>query len=580
MKRRNPFSAERSRHAALALLLCACAGTHQPEPVATDPDIDSGTSATADAGGSALPPDASSAADAAPTEIRNPDTGAIDVFDDGSLTKLAPAVQDAFKALEEPDFTAPPLEVASETCGFVFHIAEHSKVQLFMSGTIDTEVTRVFDADGRLLVAHEDITGAATLIPPTGVGGSRMQFDYDEAGRVRRLRETTFADQLYNRWSSVVDLTYAQDGSYVAELFTTRVPDDFFQAWGLCSRMEFDAGDRLVRESWGCDQAQEARVYRYDARGRPLEVKGTAPTGVSEIPPEAQRFDESPQWTIRWDYADDDSSATVTWNELDRRKEQPVDVEQRLVRRFDAQQRLTSVEFDYANDGTFDERVDYRYANDQSTQWDREAYDFGIDGLVDLVEEHSTEGASLIIERRHMTQAEDEQRSNYAIGFPADPQTSRDPMTPESVLRWTLSIDAVGRPIVAELRRRSVVPPEGEVSSAVSSQRLRYSPEGYVEHVEVEEVRNENPATGSRRETTCSLEPACDNGGQPTPPQDAALLACQTSQATASDYTFLPQAEPPYLPPPFHRIEGLRTRNRYAARFDPRPPTVREIVGY
>ena len=34
--------------------------------------------------------------------------------------------------------------------------------------------TRVFDADGRLLVAHEDTTGAGTLIPPDGVAGSRM----------------------------------------------------------------------------------------------------------------------------------------------------------------------------------------------------------------------------------------------------------------------------------------------------------------------------------------------------------------------------------------------------------------------
>jgi len=62
-------------------------------------------------------------------------------------------------------------------------------------------------------------------------------------------------------------------------------------------------------------------------------------------------------------------------------------------------------------------------------------------------------------------------------------------------------------------------------------------------------------------------------------PDDPALAACQTESGLAGRL-LLPHVQSLYLPPPYHLIEAMRTRHAHAASFDPRPPTVREIVGY
>jgi hypothetical protein len=194
----------------------------------------------------------------------------------------------------------------------------------------------------------------------------------------------------------------------------------------------------------------------------------------------------------------------------------------------------------------------------------------------------------LTIERRHMAQWGDERRFHYSIGhFYALLTSGRHSSSPQSLSRWTLQLDADERVVAAELDMRLVPAPE-TVDRApqefASSLVRRFAGAGYVEHAAVESTGLAYVAIGelstvvSRRDTSCSLEPACADGTVALP-DDPALAACQTDTGVASR-VLLPHMQSPYLPPPFDRIEAMRTRHAHAASFDPRPPTVRELVGY
>jgi hypothetical protein len=150
-----------------------------------------------------------------------------------------------------------------------------------------------------------------------------------------------------------------------------------------------------------------------------------------------------------------------------------------------------------------------------------------------------------------------------------------------------VQLDADDRVVSSALEMRLVPVPlttSTEPQELASSLVRRFGAAGHVEHVAVESTGLAYVAIGeqaevlSQRETTCSLLSACA-GDAPVLPADPALAACQTDTGAASR-VLLPQMESPYLPPPFDRIEAMHTRHAHAASFDPRPPTVREIVGY
>jgi YD repeat-containing protein len=591
----------------LASLACACSLTHdrddRNEPVAGSAAEGGGSGAGgAHAGTQAPLPSAGSAgsagssgnggsagADMEPPPQDDPGIGSF------PLPPVLPEVADRFKALQEPDFAQAPEMVAETHCGSILRIDELTEVGEALAGA-QAEVTRVFDAEGRLLVAEESatITGHPHLILE-GIEGTdratRLQLDHDAEGRVRRVRQGAL-DELRDEHGTVVDFTYAADGSYRADIATTYVypgTDGIsdLSPRGFCEQMEFDAAGRLLRTSWGCEASEQARAFSYDAQGRPLEVTGRPIASFTPITLVDPRFGESSEWRIRYDYAVP-GEVSVVWNEVDLRGEMPLELEQRLVRRFDTAGRLVSTEFDHGNDGSVDERADCTYEDPESEAFSRQAYDFGLDGVIDLVEERSRQGDTQAIERRHMAQWGDENRFHYSIGhFYAQLSTGRHSSSPQSLSRWTVQLDADDRIVSAGLEMR-LVPAPLTTSSApqefAASLVQRFAAAGHVEHVAVESTGLAYVAIGeqaevlSRRETTCSLQSACA-GDAPVLPDDPALAACQTDTGAASR-VLLPHMQSPYLPPPFDRIEAMRTRHAHAASFDPRPPTVREIVGY
>jgi hypothetical protein len=597
-----------SRSLLLASLACACSLTH-------DRDRDGMPAAGSGAEPAPAPAAAGAGAGGAQAGMQAPQPTAGSSGSGGSagadtppptdeswretwpLPPLAPEVEDRFKALQEPDFAQAPDVVAAISCGSIFRIDELTEVGDPPLADARAEVTRVFDAQNRLLVAEESATvsGSAHLILELegGDSGTRLQLDYDAQGRPQRVRQGAL-DEGRNEHGTVVDFTYSADGSFRADVATTHVYHDIenFIAQpprGFCEHMEFDAAGRLRRTSWGCGESEEARAFSYDAQGRPLEVTGRSlATLVSAAVWLDPRFDESSEWSIRYDYATADE-VSVVWNELDLRGESPLEVEQRLVRRFDPTGRLVSTELDYGNDGTFDERAEYTYDAPDSQAWSRQAYDFGLDGVIDLVEERRRQGDTQVIERRHMAQWGDEQRFHYSVEhFFGLLGNGRHSASPQSATRWSLQLDADDRVVAAQLDMRLVPQPPTTNSAPqkyASSLVQRFAGAGYVEHVAVDfsglafVTLGAPPETvASRRETTCSLQPACA-GGTAVLPDDPALAACQTDSGAASRL-LLPHMQSPYLPPPFDRIEAMRTRHAHAASFDPRPPTVREIVGY
>ncbi len=553
----------------------ARAGTQAPVPTAGS----SGSSGTEGSAGADMEPPP-------------PDDPGIDT---SSLPPLVPEVADRFKALQEPDFAQAPDAIAETHCGSILRIDELTEVSDALAGA-QAEVTRVFDAEGRLLVAEESatITGHPHLILE-GIEGTdratRLQLDYDAEGRIRRVRQGAL-DELRDEHGTVVDFTYAADGSYRADIATTHVypaTDDIsdLSPRGFCEHMEFDAAGRLLRTSWGCEASEQARAFSYDAQGRPLEVTGRPIASFTPIALVDPRFGESSEWSIRYDYAIP-GEVSVVWNEVDLRGEMPLELEQRLVRRFDTAGRLVSTEFDYGNDGSFDERADYAYDDPEGEAFSRQAYDFGLDGVIDLVEERSRQGDTQAIERRHMAQWGDENRFHYSVGhFYAQLSTGRHSSSPQSLSRWTVQLDPDDRVLSAALEMRLVPAPlttHSDPQKFAASLVQRFAAAGHVEHVAVESTGLAYVAIGeqaevlSRRETTCSLQSACV-GDAPVLPDDPALAACQTDTGAASR-VLLPHMQSPYVPPPFDRVEAMRTRHAHAASFDPRPPTVREIVGY
>jgi hypothetical protein len=512
------------------------------------------------------------------------------------LPPLAPEVEDRFKALQEPDFAQAPDLVAAISCGSIFRIDELTEVGDPPLADARAEVTRVFDAQNRLLVAEESATvsGSAHLILELegGDSGTRLQLDYDAQGRPERVRQGAL-DEGRNEQGTVVDFSYSADGSFLADIATTHVYHDVQNLIaqpprGFCEHMEFDGAGRLQRTSWGCGKREEARAFSYDPQGRPLAVTGRALASLVSYAIPDPRFGESREWSIRYDY-DTAGEVSVVWNELDLRGAAPLEVEQRLVRRYDAMGRLLSTELDYGNDGTFDERADYTYDDPESQAWSRQAYDFGVDGVIDLVEERSRQGDTQVIERRHMAQWGDEQRFHYSVGhFYGLLASGRHSASPQSATRWSLQLDADDRVVAAQLDMRLVPQPPTTNSGPqrfTSSLVQRFAAAGHAEHVGADFSGLAYVTLGappelvpSRRETTCSLQPACA-GGTAVLPADPALAACQTDSGAASRL-LLPHMQSPYLPPPFDRIEAMRTRHAHAASFDPRPPTVREIVGY
>jgi len=595
-----------SRSLLLASLACACSLTHdrdrQGEPAAGTAAAPATHAGGAGAGGAqagmqAQPvPTAGSSGSggSAGADMQPPqDDPWSEPF---PLPPLAPEVEERFKALQEPDFAQAPDALAAMRCGSIFRIDEVTEVGDPPLADAHAEVTRVFDARNRLLVAEESatVTGSAHLIVELEGGDSatRLQLDYDAEGRPQRVRQGAL-DEHRNEHGTVVDFTYGADGSFQAVVATTHVYPDVENLIarpprGFCEHMEFDAAGRLGRTSWGCGKREEARAFSYDAQGRPLEVTGRPLASLMSLALADPRFRESSEWSIRYDYATA-GEVSVVWNELDLRGETPLEIEQRLVRRFDPTGRLVSTALDYGNDGTLDERADYTYDDPQSQAWSRQAYDFGLDGVIDLVEERSRQGDTQVIERRHMAQWGDEQRFHYSIGHFYGLLTSgRHSSSPQSASRWSLQLDADDRVVAAQLDMRLVPQPpttNGGPQKFASSLVQRFAGGGYVEHVAVAFSGMAYVTLGappetvpSRRETTCSLEPACE-GRTPVLPDDPALAACQTDSGAASRL-LLPHMQSPYLPPPFDRIEAMRTRHAHAASFDPRPPTVREIVGY
>lgn len=594
----------------LASAACACSLVHRPDRddhpsiagtaasagrAADDRDAHAGTNAPVPAAGGAGVGGGGRAAGAGTgTDIEPPP---IDDWSAGlPLPPLAPEVGERFEGLQEPDFAQPPDAIAEMHCGSILRIEEHTEVGAAFA-TADTQVTRVFDAQGRLLVAEESTTvvgdGHLLLELEAGDTATRLQLDYDAEGRVARVRQGAL-DEHRDQHGTVVDFIHAGDGSFRAEIATSHVHrDGEGLARGFCEHMEFDAEGRLLRTSWGCGQSEEARAFTYDAEGRLLEVRGRSVERFLTARPADPRFGESSEWTIRYDHGTPGEVAVV-WNEIDLRGwnelsgEPPPEVEQRLVRFFDGAGRLVATEFDYGNDGSVDERAQYVYDDPSSPRWVRQTYDFGLDSVIDLVEERSRQGDTQHVERRHMAQWGDETRFHYSIGhFYALLTSGRHSSSPQSVSRWALQFDGDDRLVTAALDMRLVpMPPvqDGTPQEFVSSLVQRHAAAGYVEHVALETTNLAWIAIGqlepvdSRRTTSCKLEPGCE-GDALVLPADPALAACQTESGAASRL-LLPYMHAPYLPPPFDRIEAMRTRHAHAATFDPRPPTVREIVGY
>ena len=102
--------------------------------------------------------------------------------------------------------------------------------------------------------------------------------------------------------------------------------------------------------------------------------------------------------------------------------------------------------------------------------------------------------------------------------------------------------------------------------------------EGYVSFAETVERETEEETVLASRTTHCELRPGCE--GQTARVPELGLLVCFPDAARSARRPMPALPAAPLVPPPYDRVEGLKRRHQQQLRFDPRPPSVREIIGY